>query len=43
MARDQLLEQRRNELSNAWIENRRKELEAEGRLVYNYARNQPKE
>jgi peptidyl-prolyl cis-trans isomerase D len=41
MARDQLLEQRRTELSNAWIETRRKELEAEGRLVYNYARNEP--
>jgi peptidyl-prolyl cis-trans isomerase D len=43
MARDQLLEQRRTELSNAWIETRRKELEAEGRLVYNYARNTPQE
>lgn len=42
-ARDQLLEQRRTELSNAWIETRRKELEAEGRLVYNYARNTPPE
>jgi peptidyl-prolyl cis-trans isomerase D len=43
LARDQLLEQRRTELSNVWIETRRKEFEARGELVYNYARNQPGE
>jgi peptidyl-prolyl cis-trans isomerase D len=42
-AREQLLEQRRQELANAWVEARRKELETSGKLVYNYARNQPPE
>jgi peptidyl-prolyl cis-trans isomerase D len=38
MARERLLEQRREEMQGAWIDARRKELEASGQLVYNYER-----
>jgi peptidyl-prolyl cis-trans isomerase D len=39
-SRERLLDQRREELQMAWIEGRRKELEAKGQLVYNFDQQQ---
>jgi peptidyl-prolyl cis-trans isomerase D len=42
-AKEQLLDQRREEMQGAWVDARRKELEASGQLVYNFEKTPPQE